>query len=298
MTVVVPAHNAASHLPDALASIQAQTYLALECIVVDDGSTDSTPDVARGFPVRLIQQRNRGVAAARNAGVRSGAGEYVTFLDADDLWTPEKVKAQMEVVTETGAELVYCGLSTVDENGRRIEEHECAPLTDAVRNGLSMRPPHLSAGTMLLSRRAFDAVGGFDERLSTSADTDLACRVAVSCTVGRVDAPLVLYRQHGQQMHHNLDALERDMKLVHRKFFLERFSPEVAIRHREAKAGLQLTLAIGRWRSHQRLRAMGDALSALTSDPAWTLRVGGGLVSRWNAQRSGRSEAGTSRRRP
>jgi hypothetical protein len=59
-----------------------------------------------------------------------------------------------------------------------------------------------------------------------------------------------------------------------------------------------LTLAIGRWRSHQRLRAMGDALSALTSDPAWTLRVGGGLVSRWNAQRSGRSEAGTSRRRP
>jgi glycosyltransferase involved in cell wall biosynthesis len=95
VSVVIPAYNAERFLAEALESVFAQTTPAAEVIVVDDGSTDATPEVARSFrAVTLIEQQHRGVSVARNTGVRASKGELIAFLDADDMWYPEKLELQ------------------------------------------------------------------------------------------------------------------------------------------------------------------------------------------------------------
>jgi glycosyltransferase involved in cell wall biosynthesis len=96
-SVIVPVHNGGRFLADALKSIFQQDYPAFETIVVDDGSSDNTAEIARSFEgVRYLHQSQQGVAAARNTGIRSALGEFIAFLDADDLWTPNKLSIQVE----------------------------------------------------------------------------------------------------------------------------------------------------------------------------------------------------------
>src|SRR3954451_23081406 len=100
VTAVIPAYNAEKFIADAIESVLAQTYEPIECIVVDDGSTDGTADVVRRYepPVRLVQQANQKVSKARNYGAELSAGELLGFLDADDLWRAERVERQWEAI--------------------------------------------------------------------------------------------------------------------------------------------------------------------------------------------------------
>lgn len=101
VSVVIPVYNGQLYLKDALDSVRAQTYPTTEIIVVDDGSTDHSCDVARCFSqVQILSQPHQGAAAARNHGIQVAQGEYIAFLDADDLWLPEKLARQMQVFTE------------------------------------------------------------------------------------------------------------------------------------------------------------------------------------------------------
>ena len=97
VSVIVPAFNAASFLPHAVASIERQGYQALEIIVVDDGSTDSTAEVARSLPSvsKYFYQKNQGPSAARNVGLKQAEGEFIAFLDADDQWPAGKLDLQL-----------------------------------------------------------------------------------------------------------------------------------------------------------------------------------------------------------
>ena len=99
VSVVIPVYNAARFLADAIRSVQAQRHPRIEIIVVDDGSTDGSGEVARSFAgVRCLRQANGGIAAARNAGVHEARGNLLAFLDADDLWTPGKLALQLDVL--------------------------------------------------------------------------------------------------------------------------------------------------------------------------------------------------------
>src|SRR5688500_7031207 len=100
VSVVMPAYNAEATIASAMASVRAQTYAGWELIVVDDGSTDRTAEIAAGAAatdkrIRVIRQRNQGVAAARNAAIEAATGRYLAFLDADDLWLPSKLERQL-----------------------------------------------------------------------------------------------------------------------------------------------------------------------------------------------------------
>lgn len=112
VSVVIPAYNAERFLARAMRSALAQTYSHLELIVVDDGSTDGTAGIIRAFPdrrVRHFSQPNRGQGAARNLGIRASAGRYVTFLDADDVYLPQKVERQVEfLTTHPECQIVFC----------------------------------------------------------------------------------------------------------------------------------------------------------------------------------------------
>jgi glycosyltransferase involved in cell wall biosynthesis len=127
VSVVIPAFNAAEYIRETLHSALAQTYQALEVIVVDDGSTDATGSIVEEFVkkdarVQLVRQCNAGVGAARNTAIRMARGDYIAPLDADDIWFPEKLEKQVARMEQYGEEtgMVYCWSMRIDKRGEFI----------------------------------------------------------------------------------------------------------------------------------------------------------------------------------
>lgn len=247
VTAVIPAYNAERFLADAIASVLDQTYPHIECVVVDDGSTDGTIAVAERFmsQIRLVSTPNEGVSAARNKGAAAGSGPLLAFLDADDLWLPKKIERQVdEMQRRDDLAMTYTGVFLVDEDLDFRGRIGPPPPVAALRNTLLMEPPILMTVTYLIRRTVFEAEGGFDGSLSTSADCDFSCRVALRHPIGVIDAPLHLYRLHPGQMHRDLDTTERDMKRVFSKLYSENTLPSDLRRtHNRAYANLYVSLA-------------------------------------------------------
>jgi glycosyltransferase involved in cell wall biosynthesis len=193
-TVVIPAHNAADTLDQTLDSVRAQTHRALEIIIVDDGSTDATAQIARRHVqadarVRLLQQPNAGVAAARNAAIAAGRGEFIAPIDADDLWQPQKIEKQIAAMHVGGPRigLVYTWFAFVDADGRVTGRS-----VDLLESGDVLR--RLCSGnfvgngsTPLMRASVVRRAGGYDETLHQ--------RVAQGCEDFR------LYLEIAQQFH-------------------------------------------------------------------------------------------------
>ncbi len=118
VSVVIPAYNAARFLPRCLNSVFAQTLQPAEVIVVDDGSSDDSAEIARKLGALVVSRPNGGLSAARNTGVRRSSSEWVALLDADDMWQPEKLQAQAERV-QTDTILVYTGIRIFSDDGVR-----------------------------------------------------------------------------------------------------------------------------------------------------------------------------------
>jgi GT2 family glycosyltransferase len=219
VSVVIPVHNGERFVAASIRSALAQTRQVLECIVIDDGSTDGTIDVLRTFgrDITVVRQPPAGVAAARNAGMRVARGDHIAFLDADDVWLPHKVERQLRLLASAedhGA--VYSGYVIADDDlrPRRVVLHGAAERS--VMAALLTEGPGLGfAFTGMTTRAAAQRVGRFDERLSTSADLDFAWRLSRTCRVVGVREVLAIYRQHGYgQMHLDIARLERDMAVV------------------------------------------------------------------------------------
>ena len=163
VSVVIPAHNSGQYIVPALDSILAQKHRPLEILVVDDGSTDSTAQVVHGYApeVRLIEQEQRGHPAARNSGVNAATGEFLGFLDHDDLWSSDKLERQIASFRRNPAlDLVF----------GHIRNFFTPEMTheDRTRIAVPLRPlPGLLQGAMLARRRSFDRVGLFSEARGT-----------------------------------------------------------------------------------------------------------------------------------
>jgi glycosyltransferase involved in cell wall biosynthesis len=162
ISVVIPAFNAADVIGETLDSVQRQTLPPHEVIVVDDGSLDGTASVARAHPLKpiVLAQPNKGAASALNAGVRAAAGDAIAFLDADDLWSPEKLEVQAAALAEDGADHAVFGHS---------ECFVCPSISPERRGDLHYvqgPTPAYLIGAMLVSH-AWLAPTGFDETLRT-----------------------------------------------------------------------------------------------------------------------------------
>jgi glycosyltransferase involved in cell wall biosynthesis len=157
---IIPVFNGEQYLAEAVESVLAQSHQPIEIVVVDDGSTDGTPAVARAFGSRLtyISQPRRGPAAARNRGVEQSCAELVAFLDADDVWLPEKVSLQVRRMEENpGVDLCFCRF-------RNIWDPKVGQEETRYRNhALSQAQETLSISTLLARRSAFVRFGRFDE---------------------------------------------------------------------------------------------------------------------------------------
>ena len=200
VSVILPTYNRAAMLCEAIESVRAQTYLDWELIVVDDGSTDETPQAVAGFAredvrIRLIRQENRRLPEARNSGIRASQGRYVAFLDDDDLWVPEKLALQMrqmESAPQLG--LSYTLSYNVDRKGRLYRvwpDHPGLTYTELFERNF------IPCSSVLIRRACLDVAGVFDPSLRRAADYDLWLRVAREFSVAYVPYPLLIYRRHG-----------------------------------------------------------------------------------------------------
>ncbi|MER3632432.1 MAG: glycosyl transferase, partial [Blastocatellia bacterium] len=165
-------------------------------------STDETAAVVARFgeKVRYIRQENAGVSAARNRGVAESTGELISFLDADDIWEPEKLEKQLAIfAADKRIGLVHCGMREFESNtGETLRVHLDGMEGDVADELLLWENPavNVSGSSVLVSREAFDAAGGFDPRQKCGEDWDFCYRVARRYRVGFVPEPLVNYRSH------------------------------------------------------------------------------------------------------
>lgn len=212
VSVIITAYNAAATLAETLASVRAQTFGDFEIIVVNDGSTDATTDVLaeQGPPVRAVHQENRGQPAARNAGIRAAEGEWLAFLDADDLWHPEKLARQMALHRARPAlhwsytDTYYFASATGRITGRE-GRGRVLPAGDVLRPLLL--DGFISAVTPVLHRDVFETVGLFndDPAVRIGEDWEMWLRVAARFPVGAVRAPLAFVRLHPGSMTQAMD---------------------------------------------------------------------------------------------
>jgi hypothetical protein len=200
VTVIVPVFNGAHFLKDAVASIVAQNYPALEIIIVDDGSADNIQAAVDALPVdvRFFRQMNAGPSAARNRGLRDASGDLIAFLDVDDQWTDGSLAAlvtQMQAAPEADVVLGKAQMARVTANG-----------TEPYQTG-DLFPYYI--GSALYRRRAFDRIGAFDETLRFGEDTDWFQRLTeAGAQLIRMDRTTLVVRRHGGNMTEGKSVVE------------------------------------------------------------------------------------------
>ncbi len=202
VSVVIPCFDQAHFLPAAIESVLGQTYGHVEVVVVDDGSTDNTPAVVRRYPsVQYVRQENRGLAEARNTGLRESLGDHVVFLDADDLLHPGALSAGVDALeAHPEAAFVFGYSSYLMDDGSEGPAPYTPALGDDCYRELLAGCPIISPAAVMFRRSAFSAAGVFDPSKNPSEDYDLYCRIARDYPVHCHGDVVSAYRQHGSSM--------------------------------------------------------------------------------------------------
>ncbi len=180
ISVVIPTYNRRDKLPACIASVLAQTYRNIEVIVVDDASTDGTErlfDCGTDPRVHYVRYGdNRGACYARNLGAQQARGSILAFQDSDDLWHPDKLQKQYDLLTATGADLCYCGMNRIAANGSSFYYPVHAPHPGRALEDF-LAENRAGTQTMLMHRAVWEAVR-FDETIRRYQDWDFAIRAA------------------------------------------------------------------------------------------------------------------------
>ena len=197
VSVIIPAYNCAPYIQEAVESVLNQTYQNFELLIVDDGSADDTRRILKEFEkkypdrVRNFYQSNQGASAARNKALKESRGEYIAFLDADDVWYPQKLAKQIQVLENTESGFVYCDNYFVTETREKIENYvrkvkfiEGDGILELFCNHFVMTPAVVFRKKYLLE------IGYFDETLRVGEDYDFFLRLASVCTMTAVKEKL------------------------------------------------------------------------------------------------------------
>jgi glycosyltransferase involved in cell wall biosynthesis len=291
VSVVIPTFNRVSFLPSAIASARAQTLTDIEIIIVDDGSTDDTPSLTAALAgrdprIRTIRQENRGLAAARNAGLACARARWVAFLDDDDLWHPDFLSHMLAFVQQHHLQAAACW--TVQFSAPPPIDDAVAILADRSRFAVAPYPPCpatmgvitvaelllrplATPNAAFLSADLVRRLGGFDERLSSAEDYDLWLRLAQTNPIRIVDDALALYRIHPARLTSSLGRMAQQTRLVLERFsFLHPESVQLVGRRAFAHrlADLYREEAYAAMLSGDRATAMRAALKAVRCSPA------------------------------
>ena len=208
VSVIVPAYNRAKTIGSAIESVFAQGYAPIEIIVVDDGSTDATSEVVAGYGERvgyLALEHSGSPAFVRNAGIRASRGEFVAFLDSDDLWLPGKLEQQMRFFEQEPEVGMVCGKYVQFEEESGPDSEVQFPEAGGFAELFSAN--FVGTLTVVIRRSCLDAVGVFDERLLIAEDYELWLRVASQYEIRMLGEVVARYRRHSG----NLTANQREL---------------------------------------------------------------------------------------
>jgi glycosyltransferase involved in cell wall biosynthesis len=211
VSVIIPTFNRGWILKEAIDSVLAQDHKDYELIVVDDGSTDNTPQILESFgqDIIVLRQANKGVSAARNRGIASANGQLVAFLDSDDIWLPGKLSQQVDFFESTPDAVIHQTEEIWIRNGVRVNpkrrhRKRCGMIFEP-----SLKLCLISPSAVMIKKTLIDTVGLFDENLPACEDYDLWLRVCSRYPVHLLETPLIIKRGgHGDQLS-NTAGLDR-----------------------------------------------------------------------------------------
>jgi glycosyltransferase involved in cell wall biosynthesis len=233
VSVVIPTYNRAHLLGRSVRSVLAQTYADFELVVVDDGSTDGTPEVLKAFGdprVRYVAlSRNAGAGAARNVGIRVARGKFLAFQDSDDEWAASKLSKQMRAFGRGTERLgvVYSDMEVIRADGRAVHfaapDVTCGRLIDPATRFYQVH--HIGIQSAVIRREYLEAAGDFDESLPAFEDMEMFVRLSRLCDFRRLREPLVKY--------HDTQGISHDPRArwVGRKMLLKLYGGELLTRH-------------------------------------------------------------------
>jgi len=213
VSVVMPVLNGEKYIVEAIDSVLNQIHGNVELIVINDGSTDRTESIlaSYGNRIRCIRhERNMGIVRSMNDGVEAASGEFIAFLDSDDVWLPEFLQLQLEHLQKnTDVGMVHSDFMTIDENGTVLEHSVAKCRNRGVRPSGDIYPAlfmdsMICGDAVLIRRECFEKLGSFDENLRFG-DYDMWLRIAKSYRIDYQDAVLTKYRQHSTQSHRNTE---------------------------------------------------------------------------------------------
>ncbi len=286
ISVVIPTYNHAHFLVDAIESALAQNYPLVEIIVVDDGSTDNTPEIMAAYTDRVhyIRQANRGLSGARNTGILAARGEFIALLDADDFWQPTYLQVtQATLAADSGLGAVHTGMQFVNAQGNPLSQPGAGTTVPADQMYDRLLDGEFFAPSAVLVRRwALAAAGLFDLELRASEDWELWLRISHPYRFAGLPEALLNYRVHGNNMsadpahmlHYQLLTLEKHFG--HALPNRQQENPD----HRRAFAAVayfaaQGYYAQGNWqRGMHHLRQALEANSTLTESVAIFYELG------------------------
>jgi glycosyltransferase involved in cell wall biosynthesis len=225
VSVVITCYKYAHYLPLAMDSVLRQTHRNVEVIMVNDGSPDNTDEVMQRYlsdpRVVYIKQANAGQAVAKNNGIARATGDFIAFLDADDIWADDKLEKQLPLFANPEVGVVYCRVSYMDENGQPYAL-EARELMEPQRGWIVQ---HLFKDNLIpfcaavVRRECFDTVGVMDTSFRMGIDWDLWLRMSVKYQFDYVDEPLLRYRVgHSGQMSKNFLVREQDTMRIMKQF--------------------------------------------------------------------------------
>jgi GT2 family glycosyltransferase len=281
VSVVIPCWNQGHYLAEAIQSVLAQSYPELELIVVDDGSEDNGFEVASRFPgVRPLRQPNRGVAAARNAGLADSQGAYTVFLDADDRLLPRALEVGMRALLASPKAAFAAGMPRdVGRDGELLRD-AVQPLVTRDHYLNLLKDCFIWSGSSVVYRRAaLEAAGGFSERLEAADDYELYLKLARSYPVLCHDTVVTEYRRHGSNTTRNpalvlssqLRVLNRQRR--HLRDRQERVARRAGIRNTRAAQGEALVERVAdAWRRREWRLALSGVATLARRDPLAPLR--------------------------
>lgn len=207
VSVVVASYNMGNYLPLAVESILRSTYRNIEVIVIDDGSTDATPELIKpcldDARVRYIRQQNQGQPKAKNNGLRAARGDFIAFCDADDLWEPDKLERQLPCFENARVGVVYSEVSFIDGAGNRYEKPPVYRRHSGRITNQMLIKNFVPFGTSVIRRECVEKNGVFDESFRMGIDWDLWLRYSLDWEFAYVPDRTYIYREWDGQMSTN-----------------------------------------------------------------------------------------------